>query len=280
MGGPMFASDLDRTLIYSAAAMRLGHPVDDPTCVEIYAGAPTSFIDPAALEALAALSQERAFVPVTTRTREQYARIALPGVRRAHAVTTNGAVILDADGVACGDWAADVRRRGESGAPYAEARRIAGEVWQRPWVRKVRDAEEQFFYAVIDPDTTPPEWYAELTALVAGIGWVLSIQGRKCYVIPPGLTKEAAVAEVASRLGSAAFAAAGDSWLDAGLLAAADLAVRPAHGELDEQAWTCPDLLITPSSGGRAAAEIVSAVDRWSRGLAPAWTTVSSDIGP
>lgn len=275
----MFASDLDRTLIYSAAAMRLGRAVGAPVCVEVYAEAPTSFIDPAALAALAEVSEQIAFVPVTTRTREQYDRIDLPGVRRAAAVTTNGAVILDADGVACGDWAAEVRRRGEAGAGYADARRAVAPAWDHPWVTKVRDAEEQFFYAVIEPASTPQEWYGELADLVAGLGWVLSIQGRKCYVIPPGLTKEAAVREVAARLGKQRLAGAGDSWLDAGLLTAADLAVRPAHGELHEQGWSCPGLLVTPASGGRAAAQIVSAVERWWQGADPAWTTVSSDIG-
>lgn len=275
----ILASDLDRTLIYSAAAMRLGRPVDDPVLVETYDGRPTSFVDPAALVELVALSAEVPFVPVTTRTREQYARIGLPGVRVAAAVTTNGAVIL-VDGEPCGDWAADVRRRGEAGEPYAEARRATEPAWDHPWVEKVRDAEGQFFYAVVDAARTPAHWYDELAATAARIGWVLSVQGRKCYLIPPGLTKEAAVAEVARRLGADAVAAAGDSLLDAGMLAAADLALRPAHGELHDQGWSCPGLLVTPSAGGRAAAEILGAVGRWSRGEAAAWSTVASDVVP
>lgn len=275
----IFASDLDRTLVYSAAAMRLGLAVDDPVLVETYDARPTSFVDPAALADLVTLSHELPFVPVTTRTREQYARIGLPGVRVSHAVTTNGGVVL-VDGRPCGDWAADVARRGEAGEPYAAARSAAEPLWQHPWVEKVRDAEGLFFYAVVDTAAAPEQWYAELAATTERIGWVLSVQGRKCYLIPPGLTKEAAVAEVARRLGATAVAAAGDSLLDAGMLAAADFAVRPSHGELHEQGWTTPGLLVTPSPGGRAAAEIVGAVGRWSRGLDPAWSTVASDVAP
>ncbi|WZH54186.1 MAG: HAD family hydrolase [Nocardioides alkalitolerans] len=283
MSAPLLvASDLDRTLIYSAAAMRLGRAVTDPVCVEIYADAPTSFIDPAALAALAELAAAVPFVPVTTRTQEQYGRIVLPGVRVEHAVTTNGAVVL-VDGRPCGDWDAEVRRRCADGASFAEALRGLAPVWDQPWVRKVRDAEERFCYAVVEPAETPAEWYDEVHGAARDLGWVVSVQGRKVYVIPPGLTKEAAVAEVARRVGAGAVAAAGDSWLDAGMLAAADHAVRPAHGELDDQGWTTPDLVVTASAGGRAAAEIVATFDGWARARThggSAWTTVSSDTAP
>ncbi|MDF9717503.1 HAD family hydrolase [Nocardioides sp. ChNu-99] len=277
--GLLVASDLDRTLIYSAAAMQLGEAVAEPVCVEVYDGRPTSFMDPAALDALGALSERTPFVPVTTRTREQFGRIVLPGVRSTHAVTTNGAVILDG-GTPCPEWAAEVRRRTAGGASYLDATRALRPVWEHPWVRKVRDAEEQFVYAVVEPALTPAEWYDELADATTALGWVLSVQGRKAYVIPPGLTKEAAVAEVARRIGADAVAAAGDSWLDAGMLAAADHAVRPAHGELHAQEWSTPGLRVTTAAGGRAAAEIVAAFDGWEREGASGWSTVSSDPLP
>lgn len=278
-GGVLVASDLDRTLIYSAAAMALGDPVADPVCVEIYDERPTSFIHPDALAGLVSLSTATWFVPVTTRTRAQFGRILLPGVQVTHAVTTNGGVLLT-DGVPCPDWSAEVARRTADGAAYADAVRLLAPVWERPWVRTVRDAEELFLYCVVEAADTPAEWYDELHAAVAALGWVLSVQGRKCYAIPPGLTKEAAVAEVVRRVGAGSFAAAGDSWLDAGLLAAADHAVRPAHGELHDQEWTTPGLRVTATAGGRAGAEIVETFHGWAAREGAGWSTVSSDSGP
>ncbi|MDT9594333.1 HAD family hydrolase [Nocardioides zeae] len=275
----LFASDLDRTLIYSAGALQLGRPVAEPVLVEVYDGQPTSFADPAALAALRPLADHVAFVPTTTRTRAQYERIQLAGVRVEHAVTTNGAVLL-VDGEPCGDWAAETVVRMRAGESYADVRRAAEGLWRHPWVLKVRDAEGVFFYAVVDPALTPQGWYDEVAGVAAWGGWQVSVQGRKVYLIPPGVTKEAAVAEVARRVGAERVAAAGDSLLDRGMLVEADLALRPSHGELHEEGWSVPGLHVTRESGGPAATEIVETVARWSAAGAAVWSTVASDIGP
>lgn len=253
----LFASDLDRTLIYSRRAMELGRPVADPVCVEVYDGVPTSFMTPAALTALAALSHRVVFVPTTTRTLEQFRRIRLPGVAAPYAITTNGARILD-QGEPCPEW----ERRIDAGlagvAPYAEAAARLEPLWQRPWVLKRRSAEDRFRYVVVEPGLVDPDWVAEVEACATGLGWTVSVQGRKIYAIPGTLTKEAALAEVVERAGADVVVAAGDSLLDRGLLTAADHAVRPAHGELHEVGWSPAGLHVTEQAGGRAAEEIVT----------------------
>jgi hypothetical protein len=85
----------------------------------------------------------------------------------------------------------------------------------------------------------------------------VSVQGRKLYCVPEPLTKSAAVEEVARRSGATVIAAAGDSLLDAGLLAAADLAIRPAHGELAAAGWSCDGLAVTSGVGVDAGEQIV-----------------------
>lgn len=252
----LVAADLDRTLIYSRAAMRLGEPVVDPVCVEVHDGRPTSFMAPRALAGLVALSEHAVVVPVTTRSRRQYERVALPGVRIPYAVTTNGARLL-VDGEPDPSWASEVRRALTTVASYDVAVATLGPLLDRPWVRKRRSAEDAFAYLVLEPELVEPSWYGEVTAAATGLGWVTSRQGRKLYLLPAPLTKEAAVAEVARRVGAQRVAAAGDSLLDRGLLEAADVAVRPAHGELHDTGWTRPGLHVTVRSGGGAAEEIV-----------------------
>ena len=64
-------SDLDRTLIYSAAALALPGPDEDAPrllCVEVYAGRPLSFMTERAGERLTRLAEGGVFVPATTRT--------------------------------------------------------------------------------------------------------------------------------------------------------------------------------------------------------------------
>jgi len=255
---PLLASDLDRTLVYSIAAMELGVPVTDPVCVEVHKGREVSFISPRALKGLADLSRDVPFVPTTTRSRRQYRRITFHGVEVEYAVTTNGGTIF-VDGEPCEDWTREVDREMAGVASYSEGEARLATVFDRPWVRKHRNVEDRFTYAVFDVATAPDDWFAELRATGDELGWVVSVQGRKAYVIPEGLSKEAALAEVARRVGADTVAAAGDSLLDRGILEYADLALRPAHGELHDIGWTTPGLVVTAQSGGGAAEEIVDA---------------------
>ncbi len=257
----MIASDLDRTLIYSSDAMHLGEPVAQPVCVELYEGRETSFVSPIALAALAETSQRVDFVPATTRTVAQYERITLPGVRTPFAITTNGGRLL-VDGVPCPDWDRSVATRLADSAPYDEAALALAGVLDRPWVLKIRDAERLFVYTVFDRALADSDWFAELDSVAVGLGWTLSVQGRKAYVVPAALTKESALAEVVRRTGAAQVVAAGDSLLDRGILEAADIAIRPAHGELHDARWCPPGLMVTRRSGGGAAEEIVELFGR------------------
>jgi hypothetical protein len=79
--------------------------------------------------------------------------------------------------------------------------------------------------------------------------------------VPAPITKEAAVAEVRRRSGAGLLLAAGDSRLDAGLLESADLAIRPAHGELHSDGFARANLRVTSESGVLAGEEILRFVD-------------------
>ncbi|WP_067822612.1 HAD family hydrolase [Actinomadura kijaniata] len=257
---PVVCSDLDRTLIYSAAAMGLAGPDETMPrvlCVEFYQGAPLSYLTETAARGLADLAAATTFVPTTTRTPEQYARVHLLEKPPAYAICANGGHIL-VDGVDDPDWAAVVRSRNAgSAAPLAEIRehlaRIGGD-----FVLKRRVASDLFAYAVVERAALPPAWVEDLTGWCAERGWRTSLQGRKVYCLPEALTKAAAAAEVMTRVGGATLLAAGDSLLDTELLAAADAAIRPAHGELHDTGWTAPHVAVTGASGVAAGEEIVA----------------------
>jgi hypothetical protein len=76
------ASDLDRTLIYSAAALALAMPDEEAPrllTVEVHEARPLSYMTETAGRLLVELAAAVRFVPATTRTRKQYRRISLPG---------------------------------------------------------------------------------------------------------------------------------------------------------------------------------------------------------
>lgn len=257
-------SDLDRTLIYSASALDLrGEDRHAPrlVCLEVYKGKPQSFVTQAALEGIAALTAAGVLVPVTTRTVEQYRRIQLPGPAPAFAICANGGRLL-VDGVEDADYRTRLLDRvAQSSAPLEQVWDILGRhatvgIEPAPFVKSLRQADDLFCYAVAH-ERAPLSWVEDLAGQVADLGWGVSVQHRKTYLVPAALTKVHAAHEVMERSGGTRLLAAGDAHLDTELLAAADAGIRPAHGELHTEGWSAPNVAVTSAAGVAAGEEIV-----------------------
>ncbi|MFI1568289.1 HAD family hydrolase [Streptomyces sp. NPDC020490] len=256
----LVASDLDRTLIYSSAALALTMPdarAPRLLCVEVHESRPLSFMTESAAGLLAELGDAAVFVPTTTRTRKQYLRINLPSPPPTYAICANGGHLM-VDGVSDLDWNARVTARlAEECAPLAEVREHLMATADPLWVRKHRVAEDLFAYLVVERELLPEEWVKELAVWAENRGWTVSLQGRKIYAVPKPLTKSAAMHEVARRTGAHLTLAAGDSLLDADLLLAADRGWRPGHGELADADWTAPTISALPERGVLAGERIL-----------------------
>lgn len=273
----LVASDLDRTLIYSAAALDLAVPdAEAPRllCVETYERQPLSYLTETAAALLAELAARTTFVPTTTRTRAQYGRIHLPGPAPEFAICANGGQLL-VRGEPDPDWRRTVDERiAAHCAPLAEIRAHLVRTADPAWLRKERVAEDLFAYLVVERPLLPDTWVKDLTGWAAERGWTVSLQGRKIYAVPQPLTKSAAVAEVARRTGATEILAAGDSLLDADLLLAADRGWRPGHGELAAAGWSAPHVTALDERGVAAGEEIVRA---FLRGAASPYRAVGED---
>ncbi|MFD3697529.1 HAD family hydrolase [Streptomyces sp. NPDC058646] len=260
----LIASDLDRTLIYSAAALGLTMP--DPVaprllCVEVHESKPLSYMTETAAGLLAELTADPSvvFVPTTTRTRKQYQRIRFPGRPARYAICANGGQLL-VDGVPDRDWRRQVAARlAEECAPLEEVHAHLLATADPAWLRKARLAEDLFAYLVVERVLVPDEWLKAFASWCEARGWAVSLQGRKIYAVPRPLTKSAAMHEVARRTGATTSLAAGDSLLDADLLLAADAGWRPGHGELADAQWTAPTVTALRTAGVLAGEEIVRA---------------------
>ncbi|MGP4003639.1 HAD family hydrolase [Streptomyces sp. 8N706] len=231
-------------------------------CVELYERRPLSYMTETAAGLLTELARATVFVPTTTRTREQYGRIRLPGPAARFAICANGGHIL-VDGESDPDWQAQVRDTLEAGcAPLAAVREHLLRSADPAWLLKERVAEDLFAYLVVDRPQLPDTWVKELARWADGQGWTVSLQGRKIYAVPKPLTKSAAVAEVARRTGATEILTAGDSLLDADLLLAGDRGWRPGHGELADTGWLAPRVSALSEMGVAAGEEILRAVLR------------------
>ncbi|OEV02593.1 HAD family hydrolase [Streptomyces oceani] len=255
----LIASDLDRTLIYSAAALDLRMPDREAPrllCVETYGGKPLSYLTETAATLLVRLAERAVFVPATTRTREQYHRVRLPGPPVRYAVCANGGHLL-VDGESDPSWHRGVRRALADCAPLDEVRERLRRTADPGWLLKERIAEDLFAYLVVDREQLPDTYVKELADWAEPRGWTVSLQGRKIYAVPGPLTKSAAVAEVARRTGVTHTYAAGDSQLDADLLQAAEHGWRPGHGELADGGWDVEHVVPLPERGVAAGERIL-----------------------
>ena len=253
----LVAMDLDQTLIYSARSiLRAGGTSEGLVCVELRDGVQQSFMTSGALAGVEQLSVTTTFVPSTTRTREQYERVDL-GVRPSFAVVANGAELL-VDGRPDDAWAARTSEllAADVLSPYAVAEHL-GEVLAPAWTKRIIIAQAAFAMAVVQREHVPVGLIEELNGWALERGFDVSVQGRKIYMIPGWLSKQAAIEEVRRRVGASSVLSAGDSVLDIGLLRMADGAVRPAHGELQDIQWEHHGVDVTAASGVVAGEEIV-----------------------
>ena len=215
----LFASDLDNTLLFTQKHL----PEDaDKVCVEYYQEKPHGFFTTETIRLLREVCRQTQFVPITTRSLEQYRRITWPeGCSPKLALTTNGSLLL-----------------------------INGEVdeaWQHASLEMVRlhAAELGRLYAILSPNKAfihcrlVDQMYLfvscedeaaaareearcrEMTSLT------VEASGRKIYFFPPGIDKGTALERLRKRFLPRKIFCAGDSRIDLPMLGKADTAFVP-----------------------------------------------------
>ncbi|SFG14076.1 hypothetical protein SAMN05660649_00842 [Desulfotomaculum arcticum] len=259
----IFASDLDRTLIYSDKFTRNF----SGQVVAVETGKYSSYMTKTAAALLKSIAGKAFFVPCTTRTIEQYLRIGFfqSEVVPKYAIVSNGANLL-VDGAVDITYHNDVlqtlQRECLAGQDILTefSRLEAGE-----WAQPMRNADGVFYYCLIDRSKTPLTELAAFSNWARDQKWVVSIQGRKLYLTPEVINKWVALRKVSELTGDDYVVACGDSLLDLPLIRGADLALSPAHGELFEQFGDAParlqgNWLFTAASGILAGEELLKTI--------------------
>ncbi|TXK84796.1 HAD family hydrolase [Paenibacillus sp. N3.4] len=260
----IFASDLDQTLIYSQPLERVTELGNLIVPSELIDGRVKSYMSLRSYQMLQKLMTELLFIPVTTRTLDQYARVHLFSqmLKPAYAVTSNGGNII-VQGKPDLDWHASIlARRSESSVPAQDVENIMGRVLSPEWVIGSRYCDELFFSHVVDRAKMPLQDVVDMGKELQKMGWNTSIQGRKVYIVPHAVNKRDAVAHIKQLTGEQKVVASGDSLLDQVLLDFADYAIAPRHGELFRQEQLHPTFMytFTDASGIFATDEIMAYV--------------------
>lgn len=262
----IYASDLDQTLIYSRSTFMLNGTYDpDIRLIELLNGEEISFMTEKAIKLLRDIADNLMFVPVTTRTIEQYTRISVfqEEVKPKYAITSNGGNILYL-GKIDQMWRDKVLERIDHECMaeqemLAEFNRLAND----SWVLRGKKADDLFYYFIVDLDRVPSDELEEFGKWLDRQGWNLSLQGRKLYLVPKVCNKKDAVQYVMEKEGEGRLIASGDSLLDLCFLSAAQYAIAPAHGELFERTESEQDMehiRFTASAGIASSEEILEMV--------------------
>lgn len=229
----IFASDLDRTLIFSD---RLFINIPENTqirVVETKDGQIISHMTEKSIEILKEIVKKITFIPVTTRTVEQFRRISIfqNECFTEYAITTNGGNILYR-GEILKDWQAYIDKKLNSYPPADEIFDKFREIMNDSWVRTWRFSDERFWTVLIkDKETVPQKALEDYILWANEKKWNIYFDGTKLYIIPDFLNKWEAVKYIAQKSGEKIISA-GDSLVDYPVLKNSSMGFIPSHGKL------------------------------------------------
>jgi hydroxymethylpyrimidine pyrophosphatase-like HAD family hydrolase len=256
----MFASDLDRTLIYSKRALTDFNQStrSDLMAVERKNGEDVAFMTNRAFELLQELATKLLIVPVTTRTYEQYNRVFFfsQEISSKYAVTSNGANIVY-KGKPLLEWNEQVQKQLQNDCLNIE--KMMDRILTFNVNGTLKVAEGLFFYFILE-NILHAETINHLRKLAEDNGWRISIQGRKLYFMPNPVSKGNAVQFIKEREGIQTVFGAGDSILDHDFLKHCQYSYVPSHGELVNVGINKDQYIFTLNQGVQAGEEIIGGI--------------------
>ncbi len=252
----IFASDLDRTLIYSKRSMGTVDSDSALRLIETKNGQEISYMTEKAISLLEEINALHTFIPVTTRTEAEYNRIILfKRLQQRFAITNNGAKILDM-GLPDSDWSKIIASRLASCFDKVEVQYYFSKISHASWVERMIEVDEFLVFQII-PEAVPVDELANFVLFLKKNDWTVSQQGRKLYMVPDCINKWDGLAYIEQQLGKKVICAAGDSELDMAMLKRVSHGFIPVHSAIQT---VLANINYTEVSGIAAAEEILQKV--------------------
>lgn len=263
----IFASDLDRTLIYSKKLIE--DRDKDVVLVEKYEGKDLSFMKRQVINKLMDMQNQNKilFIPVTTRTIDQYNRIFIMSekIKPFYAVVSNGGNIL-INGQKDRQWREIINKKINKIIDHSLVKKKFLESFTcDKWIRKIVLRDEIFYSVHFDnKELINHEELRKFKKWAYENEWDISLQSKKLYIVPKCVNKWDALLYIKEKENKSKIISAGDSYLDYPILINADYPICAAHGELKylmknneiEQGH----ISITKESGIKASEEIIQRV--------------------
>lgn len=263
----IFASDLDRTLIYTKKLIEEEN--EDIVLAERYLGKELSYMKSGVIEKIRKIIKNKVlFIPVTTRTIEQYNRIFIihESIKPTYAIVSNGGNIL-INGKVDTEWRNIIRKAVNKIIHYKFVeKKFLDSFKDTSWIDKMVLRDELFFSVHFkDKELINVDEFNNFKNWAEENKWTVSLQGRKLYIVPEPVNKWDALLYLKEKEKKKKIISAGDSFLDYPLLINADYAVCAAHGELksliEEKIVKQEHIFLTEKRGINASEEILERVE-------------------
>jgi HAD superfamily hydrolase (TIGR01484 family) len=228
----IYFSDLDRTLIYSNKF--IGKEKKE-ICVEIINGEEISYMSPKTIEYLKEILKKKKFIPTTTRSIEQFKRIKFMEheINFEWSIVSNGGNILY-KGEIVKEWTEILTSKLKTCGSLKYIMESFKEKYENiKGINKIRDVDDAFFYIVVDENIFDESNIEVFKEFILEFKWNLYVNGRKIYLLPKVLTKEAAIEFLSNYLNEKEFGALGDSIMDLNMLKVASQAYIPKESHIE-----------------------------------------------
>lgn len=252
----IFATDLDRTLIYSESF--LAETKSIYRNIEIYKEKPISYISLKTYELLHMLHEMAHVVPVTTRNYEQYHRIEVfKGSLEPELYVINNGGTIYYHQQEDKKWTDEIRRQIEAMPVSYDEVLEAFLKRYKGYVERYKKSDELIWLVLGDKDQIDWEAVKLFEETFSPLGWRIDVNGRKIYLYPHFINKWAAVQYIKTKYWNEAVIAAGDSLFDYEMVHKAD------YGMVPKASWIEQDCLeyvhSTKQTGLEASEEILQA---------------------
>lgn len=224
----LYASDLDRTLIFSERFI-----FENPTSakyspVEYKEDRIISYMSNDVNSKLHCINDNKKvqFVPVTTRSLSEYKRVNL-GFTPEYAIVANGAIILH-NGEVMEEWNDYIKSK----LDYTEVLDLSQDICDLidSLVKQPKLIDNSYLFFKINDQALFDEEVVNLINRYPN--WTFTRQVNKCYAIPNHFSKQIALRWLWHKLNHPYIVASGDSELDLPMLTLANRAIIPSHGSL------------------------------------------------
>lgn len=195
-------TDLDGTILFSENSLPKELAIEDCMIAETYSNGRFGYMEKALVDFFKEWSQNQLFIPVTTRSIEQYQRLEanFSDFNLPFSLVSNGGNLVRFGELDL-EWQAETK---EELKEELNQKELVLELIQKmipaTSVRKIKDIDELYYCVLTIERIWETELIVEVNEKLANWGWQAYFQHKKLYFLPKTLSKERGIIRLKEKL--------------------------------------------------------------------------------